>query len=86
MKKLVALLAIAVALSSIGVMAIQSVSAAPADPYNPYAPGIRQSTSDASAKDFAPGQQYPHVGSPTDPYKFAPGHLLKDGVVIGPDG
>lgn len=40
MKKLVALLAVAVALSSIGVMAIQNVLAAPTDPYNPYAPGI----------------------------------------------
>ena len=58
--------------------------AAPADPYNPYAPGVQSSTSDVPAKAFAPGQQYDHVGAPYDPYKFSPGHLLKD-IVIGPD-
>jgi hypothetical protein len=63
---------------------VAPVLAAPTDPYNIYAPGIQSSTSDVPAKKFAPGQQYDHVGSPTDPYRFSPGHLLKGGV-IGPD-
>ncbi len=40
--KLLLVAAIAIALSSIGVMAIQIVFANPSDPYNPYAPGLKQ--------------------------------------------
>ena len=55
--KIAILLAIALALSSVGVIAVQSVLAYPGDPYNPYAPGLKQNN-EVSAKTFAPGQNF----------------------------
>jgi hypothetical protein len=81
--KLLLVVAIAIALSSLAVMAVQSVSAVPSDSYNPYAPGLAHAGVSIPTDPYlgAPGQHF----SPTDPYRsntFAPG-ILNQGIDVG---
>ena len=85
MKSYILLASIAAALIGIGFMLMQPVLAAPTNPFNEFAPGLKSQTEGTSAQSFAPGEQFDHGQSPTDPYKFSPGVLNRDSCLPNED-
>ncbi len=79
--------AIAIALSSLAIMAVQNVMAAldtlpgagSLAPGNQFAHEIIPN----NPYKFAPGEQFEHGFSPNDPYRFAPGQLADVGTGPG---